>query len=183
MKILFLFIVVLASGASGFSQDLGKPTSSTPYDPYIGTVRSVMSSLGKNTPPLDSVSEWVRIGRGFRYYMKNPLIPQTPAETEATRAGDCKAKSLWLADKMDDRSVRFVIGKAKGVSGMNHAWLIWQSPEGWLVLDPTLFSRPLTVSRLGANEFIPLYSYTANGKFVHPAALAKAAPSSKYGDH
>jgi hypothetical protein len=129
------------------------------------------------------VKVYVRTAKGFRYYMKNPYVPQTPAETEASHSGDCKAKSLWVAYKIDDRSVRFVIGKARASSGMSHAWLLWNSPSGWLILDPTNFSAPLSVSRIGRNEFISLYSYTAGGKYVHAAASASKGRSSKYGDH
>jgi len=68
---------------------------------------------------------------------------------------------------MNDQSLRFVVGKARAVSGMSHAWLLWKSPDGWLILDATNYSAPIELSRVGPNEFIPQYSYTASGKFVH----------------
>ena len=180
----FLLILTLFA-ASSFApaQDLGQPTSSTPYDKYFGRIRSVLGDLGNNHPPLVLVEELVKTGRGFRYVMKDPYIPQTPAETEATRAGDCKAKSLWVAAKMDDRKIYFVVGRIKSVSGMSHAWLLWKGPAGWMVLDATMYSRPLEVARLGPNEFTSLYSYTAGGKFIHSAAGARKKAESKYGDH
>ena len=166
------------------AQDLGRPTSSTPYDRYLGPVRTTMSELGTNHPPMDVVRQYVRTGRSFRYYMRDPYVPQTPDETEATRAGDCKAKSLWVAHKMDDTTLHFIVGKARAESGMNHAWLLWKDPTGWWILDATKFNMPLEVARLGPSEFIPLYSYTAQGKFVHAAALARRKRvEAKYGDH
>lgn len=174
-----LFAVEFVSG-----QDLGQPTSSTPYDRYLGPVRTTMSSLGNNKPPMDVVKEYVRTGRSFRYYMKDPYVPQTPAETEATHAGDCKAKSLWVAYKMDDQSLRFVVGRARAESSMLHAWLLWKEPSGWWILDATKFSTPLEVNRLGPQEFISFYSYSAKGEFVHAGASArKRRPEAKYGDH
>jgi hypothetical protein len=178
-------LVALLCGV-GFTsaQDLGRPVSSTPYDRYLGTVRTIMHDLGSNHPPMSQVEEYVRTGRSFRYYMKDPFVPQTPAETEQTRAGDCKAKSLWVAYKMDDKSLRFVVGKARAESGMNHAWLLWKDVTGWWILDATKFSRPLDLSRLGPTEFIPLYSYTSHGEFIHAAALARRkGVEAKYGDH
>ena len=176
--------MTLGISAFALAQDLGKPISSTPYDSYLGPMRTTMSSLGANHPPMDSVEQYVRTGRGFRYYMKHPYIPQTPAETEASRAGDCKAKSLWVAYKMDDRSLRFVVGRARAESGMLHAWLLWKDTTGWWVLDATKFSTPLNLARLGPQEFISYYSYSAKGEFVHPGALArKKRAEAKYGDH
>jgi hypothetical protein len=183
-KTLLAIAALLATGGIALGQDLGNPTSSTPYDRYLGPMRTTLSDLGGNKPPVNIVKGYVRTAKGFRYYMKTPYVPQTPAQTEASHSGDCKAKSLWVAFKMDDRSVRFVIGKARANSGMSHAWLLWKSPSGWLILDPTNFSSPLSVNRVGGNEFIAQYSYTAGGKFVHAGASAsKRRQSAKYGDH
>jgi hypothetical protein len=176
-------VALLFAGASMFAQDLGNRTSSTPYDRYFGRVLSTLGSLGSNDPALDQVKEYVATGRGFRYYMKDPYIPQTPQETEASKSGDCKAKSLWVAYKMDDRSVRFVVGRIKSVKNMSHAWLMWKGPTGWLILDATMYRTPLDLDRLGPGEFTPLYSWTAGGKFVHSSAGGTKKTESKYGDH
>jgi hypothetical protein len=178
-------IVTLISGTAFVrAQDLGTATSSTPYDKYFGPMRTTLSALGSNHPPLDNVRDYVRTGRGFRYAMKDPLVPQTPAETEATHSGDCKAKSLWVASKMDDHTVHFIVGKARAQSGMNHAWLLWKGPDGWLILDATMYSTPLDLARIGPNEFIPLYSFTSGGgKYVHGGGAARKKAEPKYGDH
>jgi hypothetical protein len=182
-KILFAIALCVATSLT-LAQDLGKPTSKTPFDAYLGVMRATMSSLGSNSPALPEVEGYVKTGRGFRYYMKHPLIPQTPAETESSRAGDCKAKSLWVADKMDDRSLRFIVGRARASSGMNHAWLLWKGPNGWLILDPTLLSTPIPIGRVGPTEYTARYSYSANGKFIHPGAVsAKPTGVVRYGDH
>ena len=185
MKIKILVAAaVLISGSVTWAQDLGSPTSKTPFDAYLGVMRSVLSSLGSNHPEIPVVTEYVKVGRGFRYYMKDPYVPQTPQETETSRSGDCKAKSLWGAYKMDDRTLRFIVGRAHASSGMNHAWLLWKSPTGWLILDPTLLSTPIDLNRVGPNEYTPRYSYSASGKFVHAGAVsAKPKGVVRYGDH
>ena len=185
MKTKTLFVIAMfIAGSLAVAQDLGTPTSKTPFDAYLGPMRSVLSSLGSNHPEEPVVAEYVKVGRGFRYYMKDPLVPQTPQETETSHAGDCKAKSLWVASKMDDHSVRFVVGRAHASSGMNHAWLLWKSPSGWLILDPTLLSTPIDVNRVGPNEYTPRYSYSAGGKFIHAGAIsAKPKGVVRYGDH
>jgi hypothetical protein len=185
MKIMLLLfaVVMLVSPLPAAEVDLGSPTGSTPYDGYLGPMRAVLTSLSGAKPPVNQVHGYVRTGRGFRYFMKDPYVPQTPAETEATKAGDCKAKSLWVASKMNDRSVRYVIGKARKVSNISHAWLLWPRPEGgWLILDATNFGSPLDPAKLSADEFMPIYSYTASGKFAH-ASGASATKTKRYGDH
>jgi len=178
-------IVVLITGvplrAGGL--DLGSPTSRTPYDPYLGPVWDVMKSLAGSQPDVGTVEQLVRQGKSFRYVFKKeqPYVPQSPSETEALKCGDCKAKSLWLAAKMNSRKVRYVIGKARLVSTISHAWLIWEGPEGWLILDATNYSRPLSPSRISPSEFIPTYSYSPSGKYTH--AVAGAGAGAKYGDH
>src|SRR4051794_8981978 len=96
-KQLFIAVfAILGIGSFAFGQDLGSRVSSTPYDRYFGPIISTMASLGSNNPPLPQVEELVRTGRAFRYYMKDPYIPQSPQETESSKSGDCKAKSLWV---------------------------------------------------------------------------------------
>ena len=162
--------------------DLGAPASRTPYDQYLGPMWSVLSQLNGKAD-MATVEQLVRQGRGFRYgYNKaQPYVPQSPSETESTKSGDCKAKSLWLADKMNDRAVRYVIGKAKAGQSMSHAWLIWNGPEGWLILDATLYSRPLSPERISRTQFVPIYSYAPSGKYAHAVSAAGAAD--KNGDH
>ena len=183
LRILALLFVLGTPGLSAASVDLGSPTSRTPYDPYLGPMWSVLKSIGGGHPDLATVEQWVAEGRAFRYVFKKtePYTPQTPDVTESTKSGDCKAKALWLAHKIDSSRVRFVVGKAKAVSNMNHAWLIWEGPEGWLILDATMYSRPLVPDTLSPSQFIPSYSYGPSGKCAH--TVAAAARGKKYGDH
>ena len=166
-----------------FAIDLGAPTSRTPYDPYLGPVWSVFGRMGGTQPDPAAVAQWVREGRAFRYsYNKSqPFVPQTPEETESSKCGDCKAKSLWLANKMGSRKVRFVIGKASLSRPINHAWLIWEGPGGWVILDATNFSRPLDPERVSRTDFVPLYSFAPSGKYAH--AFAPTGGGGKNGDH
>lgn len=134
---------------------------------------------GKADP--GTVAQLVRRGRDFSYCYKKeqPFVPQTPEETESLKAGDCEAKALWLASKLNDRNVCFVVGKARLESHMSHAWLIWNGPAGWMILDATLYSSPLVPARLSPKEFIPTYSYAPSGKYSHHIAAtggAKKAP-------
>jgi hypothetical protein len=176
-------LLLVSSQSLAATLDLGSSTSRTPYDSYFGPVFAVLGHLSGSQPDPAQVDEWVREGRAFRYSynQSQPYNPQLPEQTEAIKSGDCKAKSLWLAKKMDTRKVRYVVGKAKRGAAQGHVWLIWQSPEGWLILDATLFSRPLDPTRVSQNEFIPIYSYSAEGKYVHAQAAARA--ESKDGDH
>lgn len=159
--------------------DLGSSTSRTPYDQYLGPMWSVFQRLGGGQPDVGLVEQLMRQGKSFRYVFKvdQPYVPQSPDVTETSKSGDCKAKSLWLASKMNTRKVRYVIGKAKGVSNMSHAWIIWDGPQGWLVLDATFYSRPLSPN----SGFTPIYSYSPGGRYAH--TVSAAGKGVKNGDH
>jgi hypothetical protein len=176
-------IFLAASPLHADSFNTGSPTSRTPYDAYMGPMWVVFKNLNGPQPDIGSVQSYIRQGHSFRYYFNSaqPYTPQTPEQTEKSGAGDCKAKSLWLAYKMDTPKVRYVIGKARAVSTISHAWLMWQGPNGWLILDATNFSQPLEPAHLAPTDFIPLYSYSSSGKYVH--AVTSAGQGAKYGDH
>src|SRR5689334_12298243 len=97
-------------GVSAASLDLGHSATSTPYDRYMRPVRQVMGSIGKEETSMARVKQLMREGRRFRYTFDDPYTAAYPAETEAMRAGDCKDKALWLADRINDDNVRFVVG-------------------------------------------------------------------------
>ncbi len=183
-SLICLFSALFAATAlSAAELNLGTPTSRTPYDPYLDPVWKVFRQLGDVQPAEELVEKLVREGRGFRYVFKKeqPYVPQPPEVTEATKSGDCKAKSLWLAAKMDCRKLRYVIGKFRLGDAQSHAWLIWNAPDGWLVLDATNFSKPLVPDRMSPTQLVPIFSYAPGGKFAH--AVAGAGRDSKYGDH
>jgi len=172
MKTLLLFVATLAAvpAARAFDvNDLGTPVGRTPYDRYFGGVKQVLAQTASGRAQQTEVSQLVKRGRGFRYSFTTPYIPQTPDVTEATRTGDCKAKSLWLADRMNDSNVRFVVGKLSAGAKQSHAWLIWNDGTAWWVLDPTVASSPKRADRIGHKDWVCLFSYTKSGTYQHAA--------------
>jgi hypothetical protein len=165
-----LALVCVASVPLCADVDTGRPTSSTPYDRYMGPVRSVFGQFGGAVPSMDEVRSQLRTARRFRYYFNpaEPYTPQSPEVTESRKQGDCKAKSLWLASKMGDRKVRFVIGKAVPSSKLSHAWLLWSNGGTWYFLDPTMESDVVYAERVTGRKLIPQFSYTGSGTFSHP---------------
>jgi len=140
---------------------------STPYDPYRAPVDAVLRSLNGPEPSFQRVQVLMRQGYAIRYVFEDPYLAQSPRETEARRKGDCKAKSLWLAHKMNDANVRYVIGKASRSSKISHAWLMWKSQGRWWILDPTNTPHPIPASSVGPNDYIVYYSYDRTGSFTH----------------
>src|SRR4051812_6144731 len=100
----FAFFLTAQLGVSAASLDLGHTAGSTPYDRYMRPVRQVLSSIGGEDPTMARVKQLMREGRRFRYTFDDPYTAAYPAETAATRAGDCKDKALWLADRLNDDS-------------------------------------------------------------------------------
>ena len=174
MKVFLFAIALLASQLSGLSRsgldlDLGLPASATPYDPYMSPVRQVLTHLTNEENSMDRVRQLMHTGRAFRYSFTSPYVAATPDVTATTRAGDCKAKALWLADQLNDQSVRFVIGKARRSSQMSHAWLLWQHDNRWWILDCTDNWDPIPADRVSINQYIPYYSFAKTGEYRHRA--------------
>lgn len=155
------------AGSSDASE--GSVVSHTPYDPYLEPVRKTFARLRGSQPTIDEVRANLRTARRFHYYFdkSNPYRPIEPEITEATHQGDCKAKSLWLAWKMDDRRIRFAIGKAQPGSQILHAWLLWKDGNKWYALDPTKESDVLSLERIAGRKLLPKYSYSISSKYAH----------------
>lgn len=173
-----LFLISLAASSVAFANtpmDLGSPSNFTPYDRYMAPVKQVMTHLAGEEDSMDRVRQLMHEGRNFRYSFTEPYIAATPEHTAAIRAGDCKAKALWLADQLNDASVRFVIGKARSTSQISHAWLIWQHDSRWWILDCTNNREPIPADHVSSSQYIPLYSFAKNGAYRHHATQSYMA--------
>jgi hypothetical protein len=172
MKLLAFAFTLLASQALSLASsnlDLGFPASATPYDPYMSPVRQVLTHLTAEDNSMDQVRRLMHKGRAFRYSFTSPYVAATPDVTASTRAGDCKAKALWLADQLNDQNIRFVIGKARETSRMSHAWLMWEHENRWYILDCTNNWEPIPADRVSSSQYIPYYSFAKNGEYRHRA--------------
>ena len=150
--------------------DTARPCEGTPYDAYMGPMRQTYARLGDGSPSISDVRSQLRTAYRFRYYFDpaQPYTPQTPEVTESRQQGDCKAKSLWLLSKMDERDVRYVMGKAKVSSRISHVWLLWQNGGKWIILDPTSTADIIEADRVVGKKDIPKYSYDSRGTYKHP---------------
>ncbi len=170
MKKLTTSALLLALSGSLLLAAPGLPPSrraSTPYDRYMGSVRQVLRHLDGPAPNFRKVAALTQEGYNFRYVYDTPYVAPMPQVTAARHAGDCKAKSLWLAYEMNDPSVRYVIGKARRSSKISHAWLMWKSKGQWWILDPTNVPQPIPAASVSPDEYIVFYSYDRNGSYRH----------------
>ena len=153
--LLLLFTVRLTALAD---VDLGTAAGYTPYDPYMHPVKQVLSNLSGTESDMDHVRSLMREGRSFRYSFTDPYNAAPPSVTAATHAGDCKAKALWLCDRLNDQNVRFVVGKTSIHARLSHAWVMWQHEGRWWILDCTNTSSrfpPITSRALNTCLSIP----------------------------
>jgi hypothetical protein len=165
-----LLVITAAFAVARPDLSNGRP-GPTPYDPYNAPVDAVMGHLNGSSPSFATVSALVRQSYNFRYSFDTPYIAQMPAVTGAKRAGDCKAKSLWLASKMNDASnLRYVIGKARSTSKISHAWLMWKNEGRWWILDPTNVPQPIPADSVGAGDYVINYSYDHTGSYRHSSS-------------
>jgi hypothetical protein len=160
-------LFLAAQFSASAAVDLGTPAAATPYDRFLTPVKQVLNSMHSDGATLDRVNALMREGRAFRYAHTEPYVPATPQETAARHCGDCKDKALWLMDQLKDQNVRFVIGKLERGSHVSHAWLLWEHEGQWWILDCTMLNHAIPADRAGANEYVPLYSYSKNSAFRH----------------
>lgn len=144
-----------------------QPASYTPYDRYTGSVRKVIARLDRRTVTMSQVRALMKEAHSFRYRVSDPYRAALPETTATTRTGDCKAKSLWLYDRIGDPSALYVIGKTFRATAYNHAWVYWRWDGRWWILDPTNRSAPVPADSLPADRYVPYYSFGSDGAFRH----------------
>ncbi len=166
LVILFAFAVAPLGAAPDMSTARPGPT---PYDRYMGSVMKVLRQLDGPKPSFQKVAALTRKGYSFKYVFDEPYVAPLPEVTEARRQGDCKAKSLWLAARMNDPSVKYVIGKARRTSKISHAWLMWHDGKQWWILDPTNHPDPIPAKSVGPDHYLVTYSYDKHGTYRHRA--------------
>lgn len=170
MKLLSLTFAILAASALpslANPVDLGSAAGYTPYDSYMRPVKRILASVPNQKTGMQRAEELMREGRSFRYVHSDPYNPALPTETARRQAGDCKDKALWLCDRLQDSSARFVIGKMKRSSRISHAWVMWQNQGRWFILDCTLNWRPIPIENVAKGDYVPLYSFARNGSYRH----------------
>lgn len=169
-QLLTLALLLVTAAFASARPDLsnGRP-GPTPYDPYTRPVDAVLQRLNGDAPRFETVAALVKQGFAFKYVFDAPYLAAMPEVTASKRAGDCKAKSLWLASRMNDRSVKYVIGKARRTSRISHAWLMWKNQGRWWILDPTNAADPIPADAVGQDDYIVYYSYDQTGSYVHNA--------------
>ena len=168
-------LILLPVSGSAALVDLGSVVPRTPYEAYMTPVKQVFSTINGTTPAMDRVAALMRQGRGFRYSHTDPYNPALPRETAAHRVGDCKDKALWLCDQLQDPSARFVIGKMKRGSRINHAWVLWQGEGRWWILDCTMNAAAVPLDTVSPDAYVPLYSYSKNVAFRHTGSTSTVA--------
>jgi predicted transglutaminase-like cysteine proteinase len=86
---------------------------------------------------------------------------------------DCKGKAVALYERMQSsgaKNVRLVIGKRVPTSLTTHAWLVWETPRGTYVLDPTFHWSACRSEEVGEESYVPHYAYAGDRKFRAVAA-------------
>lgn len=154
-----------------------QPTTATPYDGYFESVRRVIAGLDAQTPTMVNASHLMKVGFSFQYLTRDPYRPDAPSLTDATRAGDCKSKALWLYDRLGDPGALITIGKAEKNSRTSHAWVYWHYGGEWWILDCTDRMDPILASSVSSDRYVPFYSWGKHGSYRHPATATKVPPS------
>ena len=146
-----------------------QPTTFTPYDRYLGSVRAVLDNLEDHEPTMTLAARLMKEGRRFKYCVCDPYRADPPALTAARRAGDCKSKALWLYDNLGDSGALFVIGKATKRARTSHAWVYWRYDERWWILDCTERADPIAADSVSPDRYVPYYSFGKGSSYRHKA--------------
>jgi hypothetical protein len=156
MKVKVICLLITLSATS----EINAKSSGGPYEPYARPIRSVINQLDSDDADFDRVCQLMRRGRSFHYRMNHPYRASSPEVTEALGEGSCQDKSLWLASRMNDDSIEYVIGRARGSSNGLHAWLQWKSHGHAWVLDCTNYSKPIRRDQIPHGQYVPYYHWS-----------------------
>jgi hypothetical protein len=156
-----------------------QPTSSTPYDRYFSSVRSVIAGMEPRPTYMAKVCHLMKVGHSFDYVSRDPYRPDPPKLTEIQHAGDCKSKALWLYDNLADTGALFVIGKAEKSLRTSHAWLYWRCDGRWWILDCTDRADPIAMDSVSPDRYVPYYSFGKLGTYRHPATKVNLGPANE----
>lgn len=146
-----------------------QPAGFTPYDRYLGPVRSVIANIPDRGNSIGAACSFMREAHAFRYATRDPYRADPPAVTAARHSGDCKSKALWLYDRLGDPSALYVIGKVAKGAKASHAWVYWRYESRWWILDPTNRAAPIAADSIARDRYVPYYSFGKDGSFRHPA--------------
>lgn len=146
-----------------------QPTTFTPYDRYLGSVRTVIANLDPHPTTMTLAARLMKEGRRMRYCLSDPYRADPPSVTAGRRAGDCKSKALWLYDGLGDTNALFVIGKVQKRARASHAWVYWRYDDRWWILDCTERADPIAADSVGADRYVAYYSFGKSGTFRHRA--------------
>jgi transglutaminase superfamily protein len=181
VAVVLLMILSLPAVAQSLSR---REVTSTPYDSYLGSFRTVASKgagLGSLTGAV--VHNLTERANDFRYEHIEAYRPQSPEQLEASGRGDCKDKALWLYAKLraaGARNVQMVIGKKDTRSEEFHAWIYLTLDGRTYLLDPTFSSSVVEASEFGAEEYIAVYGYDGAGTYVYDTAAAGISFDPRY---
>jgi len=153
-----------------------QPISSTPYDRYFGSVRSVIANLDAHGTSMAKACHLMKVGHSFDYVSRDPYRPDPPKLTEVQHSGDCKSKALWLYDNLADAGALFVIGKAEKSLRTSHAWVYWRCDGRWWILDCTDRADPIAADTVSPDRYLPFYSFGKMGTYRHGSTKASIAP-------
>lgn len=165
----FAAALICLSTASCFASAVFFSVQSTPYDRQMSRIRPILlgERLGKEQPlSLSLVNQWMEDLRDIPYRYHSEW--KTPAEVQSRQPADCKGKAVALYERMQAkgaRNLRLVIGKRAPTSRVTHAWLVWESPNGIYVLDPTFNWMAFRSEEAVDGSYVPFYAYAGDRKY------------------
>ena len=178
-KILALLgALVCFSTVSCFASALLLSVDSTPYDHQMTPIRPVLLSKAASTQhvSLSLVNEWMSDLRDIPYGYQ--MEWKTPSQVNTRQPADCKGKAVALYERMQSngaKNVRLVIGKRAPTSRATHAWLIWETPQGTYLLDPTFNWMACRSEEVANRSYVPYYAFAGNKKYRAETAGLYAA--------
>jgi hypothetical protein len=161
--------LVCLSTASCFASAMFLSVDTTPYDRQMSRIRPVLLSEPAghvSQLSLSVVNHWMEDLREIPYGYQ--LEWKTPDEVQSRQPADCKGKAVALYHRMQENgatNLRLVIGRRAPTSRISHAWLVWETDRGTLVLDPTFNWMACRAEQLSEDSYVPLYAYAGTKKY------------------
>jgi hypothetical protein len=144
------------------------------YNWYLYPAHRLLVQKMATDTNLETINKYMQRAQMFSEVNLQHYIPNISPDTLRKAQGRvCSGKTLWLADKINVRTLQFIIGNFHPSSTLPHAWLRWHDGVRWWILDCVKSTQPIPENMIPSHFYVAYHM--ADWEKVH-TLIKKAEP-------